>query len=328
MKKLIGVKTKDKIFISIFDKDSYIKYNSPNYLIIDNEKPKDTFMKNWCVIDKIPEKIQKSVSQPNINHRYELKDKSLVIDKIPLIIKKEDCIVDGEWKEEYSTYQSLYEYKSDKQPDVIKNEEIVFEIVAEIIEIKEFPNFKYKVYKSQWTHEGTRVLDEKEIDYQMIDKLIYPEIVLTQKPCSFSNKKSFDIIRLFVKENINPKVAEITSDYDFCFTVKKKIPLREVETFEVDVNNSWFQKRKRKPKIETRYLRHRSVTCFEMAPKHYQKYPVIQGFKGKNHGDLQNNINDYCKQLIEFINEPLQECSHCKGEGVIITSYTVEKVKE
>ena len=62
-----------------------------------------------------------------------------------------------------------------------------------------------------------------------------------------------------------------------------------------------------------------------MAPKLYQGYPIIQGFRGKNHEDLKNNIDDYCRNLIEIINQPLVDCSYCKGYGVIIDESLMKK---
>lgn len=36
--------------------------------------------------------------------------------------------------------------------------------------------------------------------------------------------------------------------------------------------------------------------------------------------DLKNNIDNYLKHLISIINEPLKECIHCNGNGVVLNS--------
>ena len=55
-----------------------------------------------------------------------------------------------------------------------------------------------------------------------------------------------------------------------------------------------------------------------MAPKPYQDYSAIKGFRGETQENLQNNIDEYCKGLIEMINEKVIDCEHCKGRGVIL----------
>ncbi|MFK5882928.1 MAG: hypothetical protein QM489_01155 [Candidatus Izemoplasma sp.] len=42
-------------------------------------------------------------------------------------------------------------------------------------------------------------------------------------PCEISSQDLYNIIRERVKQNINYENAAITSDYDFCFTVKRKL---------------------------------------------------------------------------------------------------------
>ena len=51
--------------------------------------------------------------------------------------------------------------------------------------------------------------------------------------CRLTSQESFDIIRWYIKRNIDPKAAEMTSDYDFCLTVKKLIPLESPKEFKL-----------------------------------------------------------------------------------------------
>ena len=55
-----------------------------------------------------------------------------------------------------------------------------------------------------------------------------------------------------------------------------------------------------------------------MAPKPYQSYTVIEPIEGEKYQDLEKNIDDYLTKLITYINEPLVDCPHCKGRGVIM----------
>ena len=132
------------------------------------------------------------------------------------------------------------------------------------------------------------------------------------RPCKINTEDLYKIVREFVKTNINPKYARITSDYDFCFTVKKLIPLSETKAYQADIS------RTKKQRWVTKYVNEREVTVFEMAPKAYQHYTVIQPIEGNNYQDLEKNIDDYLTKLITYINEPLVDCPHCKGRGVIM----------
>jgi len=64
-----------------------------------------------------------------------------------------------------------------------------------------------------------------------------------------------------------------------------------------------------------------------MAPKEYQTYRVIKGFRGETQEDLKNNIDNYCKGLIEFINKPTASCPYCKGRGIINEEIPHEIIK-
>jgi len=305
MLKIIGVETKKGCYISNFSDTSYSRYNSLNGYVINGSEPKPSHDSNWSLIDSKPIKIQENVRQPNINHRWELIDPSLKCKKTPLTVSTNDLYYDyeGEYFDgKYAMFHSMYERKSDPQPDKLVDVEFEYEKVCSIEEIKGGKN-KYSTFG--------------KIEHQLVDKIIHPSVILSEKECSYSVQTTYEIIRQYIKSNINPMVAEITSDYDFCFTVKKKIKLETPESYEVDVNNGLFQKRKRKPKFEARYRKSRHVSVFEMAPKQYQNYTVIEPFTGKNHKNLIKNVGKFLKEKIEMINEPLIDCPHCEGRGVI-----------
>ncbi|MEA3296147.1 MAG: hypothetical protein U9Q27_03365 [Patescibacteria group bacterium] len=303
MLNIIGIKCENKFFISKFTPNSYKKYSFPEGLIINGKDVKSTFHQDWGVISKKVSTVQKYVKQPNINHRYELLDLTLESSKIKSTLKEED-VLDGDycWKDEYKIYRSLYKEVSDKQPDILEDVEFKYETIIEVGGIKKNRKFVYDVQKTRWAHEGLKQLKENDIHHQLIDQIVFPNILLSVRPCSLTPKQSFDIVRQYVKQYINYDVASITSDYDFCFAVKKKIPLFVPEKYAV---------------LKTKYNKSMEVECFNIAPKKYQSYEIIKGFKGETQEDLKNNIDYYCKKLIKFINEPVISCPHCKGLGII-----------
>jgi hypothetical protein len=325
--KITAIKTKKGYYLSTNPTNDYGDRGLLGYLF-NGKAPEPTFDKNWVFVkaNSKPVLMEEEVSQPAINYRYELIDKSMITDKIKEVFprdvvsewNKSECVWD--WKKEYARLASLYELKYDKQPKIKELVDYELDIVIEIDEIKKHEGFSYQVQKTNWAHEGTTALTEKAMRHQLIDSIIFPSIILPSKPSKLTSTQTYKIVRQHIKDNINPKYAEITSDYDFCFTVKKRLEFSEPESFTVDVNNSLFSKRKRKPKIVQKYRKARlSDVIFEMthAGREYEDYTVIKGFEGKDQTDLKQKIDFYLKNLIEFINKPLIDCPVCKGMGVI-----------
>ena len=328
---IVGIKVGESFCITRYTPEvAHTPYNSLEKLLVNGEFPTSTFRRGWCEVQSIPVQIQKEVKPPNINYRFELIDESMASDKLPLVWQREDVAkyIDYEWvwQVDYSTYRSLYRTAFDEQPMIL--EEVAFEY-STIIEVEKLPgkfSLGYNILKDpQWNHQGTTTLRKEQVHHQLLDLIVYPDLVMPLRPSSLSRDASFEVIRQHVKENINPKVAEVTSDYRFCFTVKKKIPLSETQTYQVDVN--WMRKR-RKPKYQTRYRTDRAVECFEMAPKAYQNYSVLEGFRGESEEDLKQNIDEYLARLMNHINEPIEDCKKCKGRGVIINETLKNKGPE
>jgi len=322
--KLIGIKCGNEIYLSQFSERGYSKYQSVSGYIINGRKPKNSFNDNWSIIKSVPKTVQQSVKQDDINYRYELIDREMKSNKTPLMLTREECCWHDDdeycwkWKEKYATYESLYKLVSDNVPDVIEDLDFEYQTIMSVKEINRPIELTYDTQRSRFAPDKLYKLTQADIHYQLIDEIVFPEIILPSRPCALSTKDSYLLIRQYVKQHINLEVATVTSDYDFCFTVKKKIPLSETEKYTVDINFSLFSKRKPIPKYETRYKKHREITIFEMAPKNYNDYPTIDAFKGNNDKDLKRKIDEYCKGLIKFINEPVGDCPRCKGRGVVM----------
>lgn len=291
------------------------------------EKAKPTFDKMWWFVESYPSAVQEMRNQPAINMRFELKDNELCSDKIPMLLSRDECVYtddDGyaQWYEPYKTYQSLYEYKEDKQPNKLFDVEFTIETIVEleIDEIQSPPEMNYSVQRTQWAHEGTTLLKNDVVKHQVIDKIICPSILLHNKPCSLSSKQIYDILRQYIKENINPKVAHITSDYNFCFTVKKLIGLSNPVERRREILNSRGRSYKN-PKYKYDYAKAREVEIFEMTHKedNYKGYTPINGITADNEYDLQAKVDRLCEETLALINEPLIECPHCQGYGVVLS---------
>lgn len=326
---IVAIKHPNGYYISINQMSDLAKY------LVNGEPVKPTFNREWGLVSSLPEKIQKYEGQPRINHRYVLRDKQMESDKIPLEFKRDDVAVyeDYDWrfKDEYAHLRSLYEAVSDPQPDILADVEFKIESIIEMDhEAKEETKFSYPVYRTKWTSDGLTNITNERLRLRLIDEITVPSIYKGERPCKLSSKETYQIIRQHVIQHLDRKVAAITSDFDFCFTVKKNITLAVPEKFQVNVNlwdniNRIGTKRKKKPaKYEDRYRHTRQVEVFEMTSEEdkYKGYTPIPGIEGVDTEDIKRKMDAYLADLMDFLNEPVQECEHCKGLGVVFEKYT------
>lgn len=308
------------------DNGVYVKkagdYNGfPSYLF-DGKMPEKTYMSDWGLIKKLPKKIEYTTSQPNINHRYELDAEALessgfsgkTLGHLQPVLKREDVAYESDyswyWKEEFKHLASLYKSTSDNQPDLILPVECDFKVILKIDKIKGYAGLSYPVQKTQWSHEGTRLLNESEVIHQEIDKILFPKPILPSRPCKLSSPQVYKIVRQHIKVNIDHRVCEITSDYDFCFTVKKRVLPAETALDDIyrQENN---HKARYRPKMDM-------FTVFEMTDdkRNYQGYTPIKAVIANNHRGLKQKIDKMLKDIIEDINKPIKLCPYCDGKGI------------
>jgi hypothetical protein len=298
---LIGIQTKDRLYISRAKSNTWYRTGLEEYRF-DGKHPEPSYHRDWFGIDKVPTIVEKKVSSERINRRFELKEGFPESEQTPKVVSYEDWYRDdseGDYYSNYTSVSGLYEEKYDETPETYQ--EVEFEIKV----IDTLDNFQ-------------PIVPQYKLEHSLLDEINYHPILLVTRPTRLSCEESYKIVREYVKLNIDKDWATITSDYDFCFTVEKIIILDVPESYRVDVANiNNFGSRKRKPRYETRYRKHRKIKIFETAPKPYDKYPVIEPFTGTSYDNLIENINTYLSNLIEMINRPLYDCPHCKGLGII-----------
>lgn len=294
-----------------------------NQYRINGQQALPSFHNEWVIVYALPKKIEEKKSQPNINQRYELKDSEMESEKIPAVLTYDEATYideDGDrtFKPKYQDYASLYQYTFDKQPDIWV--EVEFKIVAHVKfdEIQNVKGFAYPIFKTKWKHQGDTVITQKNVQHQLLDKILFPSILLPTRPCRLTSKQSYDIVRHFILKHIDPRVDTITSDYDFCFTVKKYVHLNDpyINRKEILKSNG---RSYAKPRYKENYVKANLIEVFEMThdESQYKKYTVLPGFEADNVEALGDKIEAYLKDLIAKINEPLKECPHCKGYGTV-----------
>lgn len=310
------VVTKDQVFIK-GNKNLYFNGKTPS------PSNKD----GWVVIDGTIEKVEEKINGKKINYRFELKDperfpnldSTLKVEDV-FLDKRQTCysyIDEDDYYDIAPSYRdiiSLYDIKSDRENDYFKELDFELEVLAEIDSIDN-SCFTYKLRNGNRSS-NVIPINHKNISHYLVDELLYPEILLNNKSCFLSVKQTYDIVRSYIQDHIDNSVSVISSDYDFCFSVSKRIKLSKPYTSKREILNRSGKSYSR-PRYNERYIDKKEIKVFEMAPKVYQSYPVIEQFRGDNISDLKKNIDNYLEDLITKINTPLKECCACNGLGVL-----------
>lgn len=301
--------------------------------LINDKEPKPTHLTGWKFVEgeNEPLSFKKKQSGKICDIRYELIDPSLASDKIPLTLKDTEVeefydsdVYTHNWNNPvYNNLRSLYERKHDREPDyfaeVIFEAEYLGEIVSENVD--NVVSAKYLVNRTNWASDGKTEIDIKDVvTYYELEKMLVSDLLIHNRPCYLDSVMTYKIVRNYIKDNINPKVATITSDYDFCFTVQKKIAIKPLEKrTEILTSRS---KSYRPPRFKTSVTTHKTVPMFEMtnAKDKYQGYTVIDGFKGDNLQELVDNTKHFLDDLMDYINQEVDECIHCKGTGHLVNT--------
>lgn len=287
-----------------------------SYYLVNGVKPETTWQNNWLKVDKPIEKLEKILPQKIVTEWLELKDPSLECAKIPRIIKSfsyDDDICEYVPDAPYENLRELYKYERKMEDQPPEGVEFELNIVQKWDKLEPPVDFDYDCGQAtiNWKKHPRRI-QHRNVDYDTINKILFPNLALHETSCSLTSKQTYDIVREHIKNKIDKRYAIITSDYDFCFTVSKKIQITPEEHTYV----SLFDKKK---KPQKKMVSSRNVEIFNMTheEKGYQSYPIIKGFKAKNLKQLKEMIDIYLEELMKYINEPLVECECCKGQGVI-----------
>jgi hypothetical protein len=289
----------------------------------------DTHLQGWVKLVGITEinTLQAYGSKKVVNIRWELINPDDTSLGIPLTITTEQA--DEQYDDEiygyslgskckYQRFSSLYERKHDYQDGELGDVE--FEIVStQEVSVSDVDNFKDMKIATHVNKGNTEVVQNLSsiVTYSDIEQLLVHPLALHNRPCSVSKDVTYNIVRNHIKQNINPHHARITSDYDFCFTVKKLVIIKpiEIKREHKKANGRSYAK----PKFSYSTKQHKELDLFEMCPaKKYGNYTPIDGFTGDNLEDLAENIKLYLDELMEVINAPIHECEHCNGVGSVV----------
>lgn len=311
--------------------DNTLRYNEGIEL-------QDTHHQSWKYLKGCSElnKIEKKSASVKVNIRWELKNIEDVKLGLPEVLSPKEAL--EEWDDdddvydyvitnpEYSRFNNLYTRKWDTKEgdwvDITDQFDITCAGEFSVDNVSEdYSDMKVSmISKSGWTDKESVTNIASIATYSELEKMLVPDLLIHKRPCKVDIDTTYKIVRNYIKNNIDYACAKVTSDYDFCFTVKRIIKIKPyVHKTEIKKSNG---RSYAKPRFNERTIESKMETIFEMRPsKRYQGYTPIKGFRGDNLADLANNIKTYLEELMEYINTPLKECEHCKGTGCVPREY-------
>jgi hypothetical protein len=284
--KLVCFKQKEKYYITENVEGRSYHSSEINHSITFNDGlvAEKTFKEHFFSLPELPVKATKKERDQKVFKQYRIKAGYPISELTPETLSSidEDSEIIGLYTPEYDTIEGGY-----------VNVELEVEYLGEttniLIDKPKYPMSRF-----------------------IIDQINTHPVLHDELPCFINGKQLYVVVREFIKKNIDPKYARITSDYDFCLTVSKVIAHEPIE------KQGTRQVSKRKTVPYNYYVRERLVKCFETSPEGYSNYPKMQGITAKSAVELEKEVDKYCQDLIDMINEPLKECPHCSGRGVVV----------
>lgn len=276
-KEITIIKLKDKYLYKINI------YRAENYLMNGKEIQK-TFKDDWYVSEEEPKLLQEK-DKIKINERWELKNKDLYNETIPLI-------VDEHTKEKYNSLiqSDLYEYSYDEK-ETLNNIQLK---VISFTEINEDIPFDYKEIVE--TNEGWYIKKKTQYliqraEYSIQDNCLIPEMIkeLT-RPCVLPKKVLYEILVDYIHRNIDRNVAKIDNEYSFCIRIK-------------DIRNG------------------RTILEWE---NDYDKRYTLKDLHADNFKELTQKLDKMKRDVINYINKR-HICEHCNGTGFSDEKLTLEQ---
>lgn len=285
----------------------------------------------WYKTDVELKQFEKRIPGKNIVSHYEIKDARLVNSNMPEIIQIEDIQVG--WDDDkdvwYGKYAGLQDYYTKHYKVILESTEIV-EIEVEYFQELVIENYESPVDMSiKCLRDSDRYGSGVQVDldlskiciYADIERMLTPEFLLHERPCSLTSKQVYRIIRSHVLNNLDRSTVKVTSNYDFCFEVKKVVstPAYTVKAEQLtNRGNSYKPPRFSNKKTDTK-----NESIFEMTwdgadkGKGYGDYTVIEGWDAPNFKALAYQVKMYLDDLMKVLNSPASECKECRGCGMI-----------
>jgi hypothetical protein len=263
---LVAISKNGRVYVK--EKEEYSSRLSQYKLRFDVEEV-ESFHKDWKVFSSVPETVEEFIHGCETILKYKLKDGFTQTDKTPTNMTKEAfrcCDDECENSEIRGLYEPVYRQELDEWR--------IVDMKIELIDSDCEPLLKHKYpYTVQFPG--------------YIDKHM---IVRHKLPCFITGDRVFDYIRSAVKTQI-PNHCQITSDYDFHFEVKIKVP---------HLNNPLNPERK---------------SIIQISKKKYQYSGKVLDVHADNYAELEKKIDSIIQGYINKMKTEIYICPTCGGRG-------------
>lgn len=269
----------------------YINIYRPEEYLMNGKALEATFKAYWYVIEEEPRILQRKETI-EINKKWELKNKELYNETIPLI-------VDEHTQDKYKSLinSDLYKYTYDEK-------EILKDIELEVIsyqEINEDIPFDYEeiveTSEGWYINKKTKYLIER-VTYSIQDNCLIPSpIKELTRPCILPKKILYEILVDYILRNIDKNVAKVTSNYGFCIRIENVQTNRRIIEWENDYDGRY----------------------------------TLKDLYANNFTELVSKLENMKEDVIKYINQR-HVCEHCNGSGFsdkelnLKKYYSVEKI--
>lgn len=295
-----------KTFETIEIPDGCLIHTDGCHYIFDGKEGSPTYMSGWLKIDTIPTKIVNKYVE-TINIGWVLK---YDVGSYPNLLTDDQAgyyTSDYEWIWNKPEYADLYTRRKQQL-------EIEQDITFKLVSLGKIEHF---------IDSGTIRIPEKEISvkslqHNLVDRIFVPEpLLLNDRPCSLSPANLYNIIRNHLRKHLDFSMV-VLNDWDNSLTVDKNILLNEPES----CAPVYFGKRKKPPVTyrTTRAVRVYNISCDPQDSK-YEQTEILEPMVGENPKDLETKLSAFLENLVKWLNEPLKDCPHCKGKGVITNDH-------
>lgn len=284
--------------------------------------------------------VKHTVASPRVQNGWTLHDPKLASEHIPLNLSMTDLYhdvdeEDDEWGGKYASLHSLYTPTYAEVKTEVLDIEFTFQSLGEF-EISNFNKPEQMMVTMRQdggfsSDKDIQVELDKVVHFYQIEELLTPSFLLHTRPCYLTSRQVYQIVRSHIKSIYDPKKFKITSDYDFCFTVKKIIkvkPFTDIVSQSVKKGRGWTSKH---VKVE---VTQKEVEVFAMTwagyngkANGYDGYTPIDGWKANSVKELHDKIKEYLDDLTVLLLTDTKECECCKGYGHIVDKIATNQRK-
>lgn len=285
---------------------------------------------NWYLIDTELKDFKKKTHETKKHIGWKLKNPKIASEELPEVLEvhqiERDYDEDDGYTGSHAQYFALYEPVYETIPSEILPVEVEVTLLREIDVGNYSKPAEMKVDVREGSFGGkTQTVDLSSIvNISEIEALLTPEFMHHTRPCSLSSEQVYKIVRQHILSNIDSKVARVTSNYDFCFTVEKVVETKPYPTKKEQLTRSG--RSYKPPRFTTASASTKLQKIFEMTwagykgSGGYQGYTCIEGWSADSLQELYDNMQKYLSELMQEINKPVVECQHCNGTGCITKS--------